>query len=50
MKGQLLLPYPLTDTKIQSFYQNQPQCHCSYSGNNLASIVEYSTYVLNIDE
>ena len=42
-------PHPLTNFKIQKFYQNEPKFNSVYSRNNLSEIKD-ETYIINIDE
>ena len=41
--------HPLTNLKIQKYYQNEPTYHGVYSGNYLPKIQD-GTYVINLDE
>ena len=48
--GQDLMPaHPLTNFKIQKFYQKEPKFNGVYSRNNLRKIKEW-VYVINLDE
>ena len=42
-------PHPLTNFKIQKYYQNEPKFNDAYLRNNLPEIKD-GTYVLNLDE
>ena len=44
-----MLPHPLTNFKIQKYYQNQPKLNDIYSRNNVSKI-KNGTYVINMDE
>ena len=44
-----MLPHPLTNFQIQSYYQNEPRFDKIYSRNNLLRIKD-GTYVINLDE
>ena len=47
--GFLILPHPLTNFKIQRYYQNEPRCNGVYSRDNLPNIRD-GAYVINLDE
>ena len=42
-------PYPLTNFKIQKYYQNEPRFNGVHSRNNLQK-ANYRPYVINPDE
>ena len=42
-------PYPLTNFKIQKYYQNEPRFNGVYSRDNLPKIKD-GAYVINLDE
>ena len=42
-------PYPLTNFKIQKYYQNEPRFNGVHSRNNLQK-ANYRPYVINFDE
>ena len=44
-----MLPHPLTNFKIQKFYQNEPEFNGVYSRTNLPKIKD-GEWVVNIDE
>ena len=44
-----MLPHPLTNFKIQKYYQIQPKLNDIYSRNNVSKI-KNGTYVINMDE
>ena len=44
-----MLPHPLTNFKIQKYYQNEPNFNGVYSRNNLSKIKDGS-YIINIYE
>ena len=42
-------PHPLTNCKIQKYYQNEPKFNGVYSRNNLPKIKD-GAYLINLDE
>ena len=44
-----MLPYPLSNFEIQSYYQNKPIFNGVHSRDNLPKIKD-GTYVINLDE
>ena len=44
-----MLPHPLTNFKIQKYYENEPEFNVVYSKNNLSKI-KHGTYIINLDE
>ena len=42
-------PYPLTNSEIQKYYQNEPRFNGVYSRDNLSKIKD-GAYVINLDE
>ena len=48
--GFLMPPHPLTNVKIQKYYQNEPRFNGVYSRNNLPKKIKDGTYVINLDE
>ena len=46
----LMRPHPLTNFKIQKYYQNEPRFNSVYSINNLPKKIKDGTYVINLDE
>ena len=44
-----MLPFPLTNSKIQNYYQNEPKFNGVYWRNNLPKIKD-GTYIINPDE
>ena len=44
-----MLPHPLTNFEIQTYYQNEPRFNAVYSRNNLPKIKD-GAYVINLDE
>ena len=42
-------PYPLTNFKMQKYYQNEPRFNGVHSRNNLEK-VNYRAYVIDLDE
>ena len=47
--GFLMPPHPLTNFKMQIYYQNEPRFNEVYSRNNLPKIKDWA-YVINVDE
>ena len=45
-----LPPHPLTNFKIQEYYQNEPRFNGVFSRDNLGSTVKNGAYVINLDE
>ena len=43
-----MLAHPLTNFKIQKYYQNEPKFNGSYSRNSLPKIKD-GAYVINLD-
>ena len=48
--GFLMLPHPLTNFEIQSYYQNEPRFNGVFSRNNLALKIKDGACVINLDE
>ena len=46
--GEILPPHPLTNFKIQKYYENEPKFNGAYSRNNLSKI-KAGTYIINLD-
>ena len=44
-----MLPHPLTNFEIQTYYQNEPRFNGIYSGDNLREVKD-EAYVINLDE
>ena len=44
-----MLPHPMTNFKIQRFYQDELKFNDGYSRNNLSNIKDW-TYIINLDE
>ena len=42
-------PHPLTNFKIQKYYQNEPKFNGFYSRNNLSKIKD-GAYIINLDD
>ena len=42
-------PYPLTNSEIQKYYQNETKFNVVYSRNNLPKLKD-GAYVINLDE
>ena len=48
---RFLMPsHPLTNVKIQKYYQNEPRFNGVYSRNNLPKKIKDGAYVTNLDE
>ena len=43
-------PHPLTNFKMQKYYQNEPRFNGAYSRNNLPKQIKDGAYVINLDE
>ena len=43
-------PYPLTNFKIQKYYQNEPRFNGVYSRDNLPDKIKDGSYVINTDK
>ena len=43
-------PNPLTNFKIQKYYQNEPRFNGVYSRNNFSKKIKDGAYVINLDE
>ena len=43
-------PHPLTNFKIQKYYQNEPRFNGACYGNNLLEEIKDGAYVINLDE
>ena len=48
--GFLIPPHPLTNFKMQKYYQNEPKFNGVYSRNNLPKKIKDEAYVINLDE
>ena len=48
--GFLMPPHPLTNFKIQKYYQNKSKFNGAYSRNHLHEKIKDGTYVINLDE
>ena len=46
----LIMPNPLTNLKIQRYYQNEPKRKGVYLRSNLPSIAKCDAYAVNLDE
>ena len=46
----MLTPHPLTNFKIQTYYQNAPRFIGVYSRDNLPAKIKGGAYVINLDE
>ena len=44
-----MTPYPLTNSEIQAYYQNEPRFNGIYSRDNLPDKIKYGAYVINLD-
>ena len=47
--GFLIPPHPLTNFKIQKYYENEPRFNGVYSRNNLPKQIKDGSYVINLD-
>ena len=47
--GFLMLPHPLTNFKLERYYQNEPRFNGFYSRNNLPK-KKNGAYVINLDK
>ena len=45
-----MLPHPLTNFKIQKYYQNEPRFNGVYSSDNLPKTIKDGENVINLDE
>ena len=45
-----MLPHPLTNFKIQKYYQNERKFNGVFSRNNLPLKIKDGAYVINLDE
>ena len=45
-----MVPHPLTNFEIQSYYQNEYRFNGVYSRNNLPNKVKDGAYVINLDK
>ena len=45
-----MVPHPLTNFEIQSYYQNEPRFNGLFSRKNLPLKIKDGTYVINLDE
>ena len=43
-------PHPLTNFKIQKYYENEPRFNGACSRNNLLKEIKDGAYVINLDE
>ena len=48
--GFSILPYPLTNFKIQKYYKNEPRFNGAFSRNKLSKKIKDGAYIINIDE
>ena len=46
----LMLPHPLTNFKIQRYYQNEPRFNGVYSRNSLPKAKKDGAYAINLDK
>ena len=46
----LILPHPLTNFEIQTYYQNEPGFNGISSRDNLPNKIKNGAYVINLDE
>ena len=45
-----MAPHPLTNFKIQKYYQNEPRFNGVFSRDNLPKKIKDGAYLLNLDE
>ena len=45
-----MTPHPLTNVKIQAYYQSEPRLNGVYSRDNLPDKIKDGAYVINLDE
>ena len=45
-----MLLHPLTNFKIQKYYQNEPRFNGVFSRDNLPKVIKDGAYVINLDE
>ena len=50
MDIKTLTPHPLTNFKIEAYYQNEPRFNGVYSRDNLNDKIKDGTYVINLHE
>ena len=43
-------PHPLTNFKIQKYYQNEPRFNGIYLRDNLLDNIKDGSYIINLDE
>ena len=48
--GFLMPPHPLTNFKVQKYYENEPRFNGVYSRNNLPGKIKDVAYLINLDE
>ena len=48
--GFLMPPHPLTNFKLEMYYQNEPRFNGVFSRNNLPKKIKDGAYVINLDE
>ena len=48
--GFIILPHPLTNFEMQTYYQNEPRFNGVFSKNNLPIKIKDVAYVINLDE
>ena len=46
----MILPHPLTNFEIQTYYQNEPRFNGVYSRDSLPNKIKDGAYVINLDE
>ena len=45
-----MTPHPLTNCKIQAYYENEPRFMSVYSRDNLPTKIKDGAYVIDLDE
>ena len=48
--GFIILPHPLTNFEMQTYYQNEPRFNGVFSKNNLPFKIKDVAYVINLDK
>ena len=48
--GFLILPHPLTNFELETYYQNEPRFNGVFSINNLPNKIKDGAYIINLDE
>ena len=48
--GFLILPHPLTNFELETYYQNEPRFNGVFSINNLPNKIKDGAYIIILDE